>query len=288
MNSTPLFWTQEFSELIGCNQVEVLSSAGRQFVVNFQISDQQILIPGRATFGGFFPKDGMAIPLSSFDEIFEKFKSDFVFERQLIWKFPPDYFYPEVFKSQRGICHPSAYKEVLDYNQHIGVATWGFEMLSKGNRKKYKQAAGAGTSYMAGTVEDISKCFKVLSENRAAIGVQVSMSEIEMKEGLLKFPDAYRIHFLELEGEVAAMCLTVDIAPRIRYVLYWADNVKFRNLSPTVFLFVNLVELSKANRIEILDLGISSLQGTLNEGLFRFKQNLGSIETFKRTHMYWH
>ena len=79
------------------------------------------------------------------------------------------------------------------------------------------------------------------------------------------------------------MCLTVNIAPEVRYVLYWADDLSFRNYSPLTLLCERLVEQSRVDGIQFLDLGISSNDGLLNEGLHRFKQNLGAITSVKRT-----
>jgi lipid II:glycine glycyltransferase (peptidoglycan interpeptide bridge formation enzyme) len=169
----------------------------------------------------------------------------------------------------------------VDLNQHVNVTNWDLQLISKGNQKKLRQTLNLDLDYKSAFPNDVEKCYKVLTENRAMLGVSVSMSLDELLLALKQFPEIYRMNYIQLKDEVVAMCFTVDIAPHVRYVLYWADNLKFRNLSPTVLLCTKLIESAKKDQIEILDLGISSLNGHINQGLHRFKKNLGAIDSSK-------
>ncbi len=279
----PLFWTKNFTEYQKCEQIQITSSNKRKFLVNYVNNDEILRIPGRLTFGGFFPTDSKTIKSSEFSEILVRFFSESLLGVPMEWKLPPDYFYPRIFKAQYQNLAPTIHSEVVDLNQHVLIKNWHFEMLSKGNRKKFRQAHNSNLIYHQGSIDDVSKCYQVLSANRSAKGVKVSMTETEMQTALRIFPDFYRIHFLEKSGHVAAMCLTVDIAPKIRYVLYWADNLEFRGISPLVFLFERLVTFCKLDKVEVLDLGISSVNGEINDGLFNFKRNLGALSSSKKS-----
>ena len=251
--------------------------------MGYEIHENLLKIPGRLTFGGFFSQDAKTITASEFSEVLENFFSETMLETALEWKLPPDYFYPHIFATQYENLKSTLQNEVIDVNQHVLVGEWNFGILSNGNKKKYRQAVKANLNYHQGSLDDISKCYQILHTNRSAIGVKVSMTETEVRMALTLFPDFYKMHFLEISGQVVAMCLTVDIAPKIRYVLYWADNLEFRNISPLVFLFERLVKLSKSDQVEILDLGISSVNGEINEGLFNFKKNLGALSSTKKS-----
>jgi hypothetical protein len=283
MSTIPIFWDLKFAAFLKFNLAEVEISNGRKFLVNFEVNDTQILIPGRLTFGGFFPIDGKAIKQNEFMEILENFTSKFMSAHGLIWKLPPSYFFAEIFSVQQLPDNSSCLAKVIDVNQHIEPFSWSMQKMSRGNQKKHRQAVEANIVHKRARIEDIEKCYKVLSGNREAIGTQVSMSEIEIRNSMTYYPEIYNMEYLELSREVLAMCFTIEIASKVRYVLYWADNLKFRNYSPIALLCEKLVKQAKMDGIEVLDLGISSVDGILNNGLYRFKQNLGAIESSKRT-----
>jgi hypothetical protein len=283
MSDIPLFWDPNFAQYQNCTLEDIVISNGRRFRLNFQIAGDLFLVPGRLTFGGFHSIDWKPVNQIEFYELVNIMRTVYSMELDIKWKLPPQYFFPEVFLVQNEISDLKDFKEVVDFNQHIDVADWKTASMSKGNQKKLRQSVSVDMIMKTATADDIQKCYEILYRNRQAIGAGVTMSLDEIQDALRNFPRIYEMKYLELGGEVAAMCLTVDIAPTIRYVLYWADNLSLRNYSPVVLLCKKLVEQSRNDGIQVLDLGISSNQGMLNEGLHRFKQNLGAITTVKKT-----
>jgi hypothetical protein len=283
MSDFPLFWEPRFAKYHDCTLNEILIGNGRRFLINYQIVDGILSIPGRLTFGGFFPKDKNSVGKVEFLELVETFRSEVRSGLKMKWKLPPQYFLSEIFLVQNHFSLPGDTKEVVDLNQHIMVSDWDIRSMSKGNQKKLRQCVSVKMNLKTATADDISDCYDVLSRNRQAIGAQVSMTLSEMQDAMTNFPSVYEIKYIELRNEIAAMCLIVNIAPAVRYVLYWADNLTFRNYSPITLLCEKLVEQSLIDGIQILDLGISSSEGLLNEGLHRFKQNLGAVASPKKT-----
>ena len=286
MSTLPIFWDSKFARFQDYNLTEIITSNGRKFLVNYQLHKDKISIPGRMTFGGFFPADQNAVTQNEITEVMKIFDSQYASGCNLAWKLPPSYFYRDIFDCQQEPPHSVKFSETIDINQHLEICNWKIQKMSKGNQKKYRQALKSKIIHKRATSEDVSKCYEVLSDNRASIGVEVSMSKLEMYNSLENFPDKYHMTYLELYGAVVAMSFTIDVAPKVRYVLYWADNLQFRNFSPIVLLCERLIEQANIDKIDVLDLGISSVYGTLNEGLYLFKQNLGAISCVKRTLTY--
>ena len=283
MSGIPLFWEPRFATHHDCTLEEIVIGNGRKFLLNFQVVGDVLSIPGRLTYGGFFPIDKKSVVKDEFLELAEILTSDFCSELKLKWKLPPQYFSPEIFLVQNEFTFPGNLTEIVDLNQHINVSDWDIRAMSKGNQKKFRQSISVNLTLKTATKRDVSKCYDVLYRNRQAIGAPVTMKLSEIQDALRNFPSIYEIKYLELRDEVVAMCLTVNIAPEVRYVLYWADDLSFRNYSPLTLLCERLVEQSRVDGIQFLDLGISSNDGLLNEGLHRFKQNLGAITSVKRT-----
>ena len=277
----PFFWSRGKSTLFDFTSNELISDGSRKFLIQFEQADQDVWIPGRLTFGGFFPIDLEFVNEREFIELFRKFREQIKPVRCVKWKLPPDYFYPHIFGSQFRALKILNSTYTIDLNQQINVTNWDLQLISKGNQKKLRQVMNLDLHYKSAFPNDVEKCYKVLTENRAILGVTVSMTVDEILLALMQFPEIYRMNYIEFENEVVAMCFTVDIAPHVRYVLYWADDLKFRNLSPIVLLCTKLIESARKDQIEILDLGISSVDGRINQGLHRFKKNLGAIDSVK-------
>jgi hypothetical protein len=283
MSDLPLFWDRNFADSNHYSVNEILISNERMFDLNFQRAEDCLLIPGRLTFGGFLPEDRKAVSQNEARELVNVLMAEMSAGVKLIWKLPPQYFLPEIFISQNELIDSTHFREVLDLNQHINVNDWQSNDMSKGNRKKVRQAVSAGMNLKQATVEDIPKCYEVLFLNRKAIGARVTMKLTEILDAVVNFPSIYKVKYLELGEDVAAMCLTVEIETKVRYVLYWADNLSLRNYSPIALLSQKLVEEARDDGLNFLDLGISSNNGLLNEGLYRFKKNLGAVTSTKKT-----
>lgn len=281
LSPLPIFWSRGKSALFNSTTNELTADGGRKFLIQFEQANQDILIPGRLTFGGFFPIDFESVNESEFIGLFRKFREQLKPIRCVTWKLPPDYFYPHIFDSQYRALKTLHSTCTIDFNQQIDVTNWDLQLISKGNQKKLRQTMNLDLHYKSAFPNDVKKCYKVLTENRAMLGVTVSMTVDEILLALNQFPEIYRMNYIQFENEVVAMCFTVDIAPQVRYVLYWADNLKFRSLSPIVLLCTKLIESAKKDQIEILDLGISSVDGRINQGLHRFKKNLGALDSIK-------
>lgn len=91
------------------------------------------------------------------------------------------------------------------------------------------------------------------------------------------------MHKISLNGEIVSAAFTVELDPKTIYVLYWGDLIEYRYLSPVVTMAINLIGFGIQKGYDTLDLGVSSVNGEVSKGLFRFKENLGAISTEKWT-----
>jgi lipid II:glycine glycyltransferase (peptidoglycan interpeptide bridge formation enzyme) len=103
----------------------------------------------------------------------------------------------------------------------------------------------------------------------------------DFKKSLILCEKDFKLIQANIGGNVIATSLLVKIMPDYWYVLYWGESIEFRNLSPVASIFYFLIEQAKSHKVVILDLGISSVDGTLDEGLARFKTNLGAVTSEK-------
>jgi lipid II:glycine glycyltransferase (peptidoglycan interpeptide bridge formation enzyme) len=67
------------------------------------------------------------------------------------------------------------------------------------------------------------------------------------------------------------------------YYFLPATGVDFLSESPMVFLIVAMANWCKERNIQFLDLGISSVEGHLQQGLYDFKKRMGAKDSEKWT-----
>ena len=81
-----------------------------------------------------------------------------------------------------------------------------------------------------------------------------------------------------------AVGVTIKINQDILYTFYLADNQQYLKYSPTIYLLSGIYEYCQQENIKLLDLGIATDKGILNEGLARFKRSLGGKLSQKKTY----
>ena len=84
--------------------------------------------------------------------------------------------------------------------------------------------------------------------------------------------------------KLIAAAISVRVSKEILYNFYHADEFTYRSSSPMVMLIKEIYEYCQRNKIQILDLGISTKNGLINQGLFNFKKSLGCSVTEKNTY----
>ena len=173
-------------------------------------------------------------------------------------------------------------KSIESINHFVELDKWSVNDMSKGNRKKMRQCQETELSFMEGTPDDLAAAYQVIDENRKILGAKVSLRLDELVALLLNFPEKYRCYILKSHtGEIAASAFLVETSAENLYVYSWADNPKFRHLSPLVYLMNEIITISKSS-YRYLDLGTSSIGGQPLEGLVRFKDNLGAKRSKKQ------
>ncbi|MDR6194232.1 hypothetical protein [Siphonobacter sp. SORGH_AS_0500] len=114
----------------------------------------------------------------------------------------------------------------------------------------------------------------------------MTMSLETLFASVTQLPNVFQVFTARFQGKLAALVVTVRINERILYTLYPADAAEFLDLSPLILVNAGLYQYCLTNQYQILDLGISTENGVRNEGLIRFKKNLGAITSEKHSYQF--
>jgi hypothetical protein len=274
----PLFWTREYANL-HCDSHKILNFGSGVIAVS---SDDSTIIksPGRATFGGIW--SDYPLTENEFSQFLTQFRGNFPHSSQLQISLPPEYFWPEIFLPQSYLLSQINSHSYFEVNFHIDINSK--IDISKGNRKKQRQFIESKGDVRIASKSSWREIYNLLSENRLRRGVNISMPWEIFEKSLLTLPKSFQLWQASVDKNIIGAALTVKIDEKTLYVLFWGDSLQGRQMSVVASISKHLIEYCKQNFINILDLGISSVNGEIDENLARFKRNLGAIESKK--HIY--
>ena len=279
----PLFWSPKFS-LLNSDQNGILSVLNAHTnslaTMPYRLSGTRLRSPGIGTFGGLFCESEVVDWSQLWIDVI--LLNPDVSEYEVV--FPPEYFYPKIFLNQFDACLNLFDVEVTtDINQHVLLESSPLPGLSKGNRKKFRQFNEAGGVVYRNLDMDLDEVIDVLEKSRADLGVQLSMSREQIRSAFSQMPNEYSCYSAVIAESVVAAAITVELSAEVIYVLYWGDvGGSWKRTSPVVALYLAIAEDSRLRGYTVLDLGTCSVDGVVNEGLRKFKENLGATTSLRR------
>ena len=113
----------------------------------------------------------------------------------------------------------------------------------------------------------------------------MTMSLEQLTSHFRKFPKKFQLFSVTYSDVMVAVGVTIKINDNILYTFYLADDENYLKNSPTTLLLLGIYEYGKQNNYKILDFGIATDKGILNEGLAKFKQRLGAEMSEKKTYI---
>lgn len=281
MTRPPLFWSEEYWELRSAttrNKFRRVEKNG--YFLYLDVSGETIKIPGSATFGGWW-RNSADYNSEPFHELFEFLFTKFPKRRWQV-NFPPTHFFPQLFKRQVTYLETLGGRLVREQNSSILAKNLGNDdvvsRFSRGNRKRVRAFRESGGVVRAASPQEHQLAFSILSESRERRGVSLSMTWEDFSFSLDRLPQVYQC-WLALNGPyVVGAALTVKVSQSSLYVLYWGDTLLGREQSVSASICERLAAFAWSEKMEVLDLGISSVDGIIDEGLLRFKRNLGAVD----------
>lgn len=132
-------------------------------------------------------------------------------------------------------------------------------------------------------LEALKEVHDFISTCRHAQGLEVSISYEKLHRLFTTFPGNYEIFALKSGQQLASVVITTIPTPEVVYYFLPATHPHFKGESPMVHLIDYLYREYQSRGFEYLDLGISSIGGKPQDGLIRFKENMGAQRTSRIT-----
>ncbi len=170
-----------------------------------------------------------------------------------------------------------------DINQFIEIKNQEFDdTIAYSEKTRLNKCKRLGLTTQRSSVSELQEAYSLLETLRQRKGYPISMDFDSLEHMFRIHPDHYFLFTVKDGSKIVAMAISIIVNDSILYNFYHADHDDYQGLSPTIMLIEKVCNFCRKKKIKILDLGISSLNGIINEGLFRFKKNLGAKECSKK------
>ncbi len=173
---------------------------------------------------------------------------------------------------------------VSEVNQHIPISKVPFSrLIRKNERKKLRQCHEAEFKFKPLDASTLHLVYDIIVDTRLRRQFPVTMTLDKLKMMFDAFPDRYLLFGVYDEEKLIAVAVSIVVTKKVLYNFYHGDLLEYRSFSPLVMLLEGVYRFCQNHGFNFLDLGISSDQGVLNQGLFTFKANCGGQKTDKIT-----
>lgn len=280
-----MFWLKDYTDLgpPGSLHLTLKDEFGIKSV-NLSVRQvaQTVESPSNASYGGFwgdFTKLGVASIRSCLRELDNTFPNADLLSLVL----PPSYIVNgSCMELQERILKEVGFEaQVEDVCFFVECSSWTQMKMSHGNRKKLRQQSEAGVHFRPAKGNELEIVYSIIEANRLMHGTSPSLSLEQLKVQIDLFPTKFKTFLGLLDDNPIVSGVVVETFPGVQYVLYWADKDYARRFSPTTGLCEYLITRAKLDGARVLDLGGTFVNGVPNEGLARYKQNLGATATRK-------
>ncbi len=179
----------------------------------------------------------------------------------------------------------SASEVKKETNQAILLENWEETALSDNRRKVLKKSIKSGFTFKEVGVELLEQVYSIIHLNRSRKGFPTTMSFLQLQKVVCAFPEYYRLFVVsDSLGNLLSSAVVIKINADISYLFYLGSGPQ--ELSGNTYMVHQLIKLLQKEQYKLFDLGISSVNGEMNDGLFRFKEGFGSTVSNKLTLIY--
>lgn len=144
--------------------------------------------------------------------------------------------------------------------------------IQRNARKNYNTAVRNELKFEK--TEDIDNVYKIIKINREFRGFPLHMSLDDVVKTAKIIPSDYFI-VTDKEGKGLASALIHHLKEDAVRVVYWGNTPESEEKRPINFLSYNIFKYYKEQKISLIDIGTSTVDGVPNFGLCDFKESIG-------------
>lgn len=250
------------------------------------IQDKMAYSHLRATFGGV--EFGEEISEEDLFQFLEESILNIEVETLKINSYPERYLPPtQILKLEK--CYFKLGFEIgtIEQNYEIAITHKSFYETVTSTRAKQllKKSIKKGFSFQEVSKPNFSKIHAFVARSRERKNRPMTMNLEQFENHFTLFPKNFQVFSVMHSNRPIAIGVTIKINSKVIYTFYLADDEAYLKDSPTIFLLSGIYEYFQQQNYSILDLGIVTAKGILNEGLAKFKRSLGGELSLKKNYI---
>jgi hypothetical protein len=252
--------------------------------ISFHITDDRAFSPLRAPFGSFgFSPDISPLLLYQFIQECESLLLNRKV-KSIILKEPP-LFYRASGELMHAILFNLGYRaSSAEISSGIRMDHLSFEeKIETWEKRKLRQAKEKGLVFKKISVAEHENVYQFILKCRSQRGHSLSMTIEELSGTINALKSSFCLFGVYFQKELAAASIAIRVHQHILYNFYSGHLKKFDPLSPAVLLINGMYKYCATEKIQLLDLGTSALDGQPNFSLLDFKLRLGAVPSMKLT-----
>ncbi len=168
-----------------------------------------------------------------------------------------------------------------DINQHLPLSE--DPVLHTMEKRKLKRALESGIQCQLLSQSMAKEVYEFIVKCRKERGLPVNIAESKFLELISSLPDRYLLFGAMHQSALVAVCVVGAVTEKIAYYFLPATASSAMRFSPMVPLMLFIQDFLKRKGFEYFDLGVSSVEGQVQEGLHTFKKRMGAIDLPKHT-----
>ncbi|MEP4533265.1 MAG: GNAT family N-acetyltransferase [Cyclobacteriaceae bacterium] len=195
--------------------------------------------------------------------------------KKITLKAPPAYyanFVPLSWLEQHGF-----QTDFTDTNQFVDLKK-PIELHQMQNRKLRR---AHGFNIRNCPLEEFPAIHQFIANCRKAQNLTINISLEKLQNLVEQFPDRYEAFVAERNGQIASAVILAYPAAEVAYYYLPATHPDFKKDSPMVPLLNHIYHHCKKLDYLYFDLGISSIEGTIQASLAQFKTRMGASSSVK-------
>jgi len=247
--------------------------------IHFTIKGDKAYSPWKASFGG----------LEIFAEISKEELGSFMAfflknlrhqgARQISITVAPEFYFPDLFQPFNECATEFGFTSSLETGQFIKVTEVPFyELITRYEARKLSRSLASNMAAEVVMKDFPLEAYEMIRKNRERRKIPVTVDFCELKQNCMNFSEQFISFIVRMGRDIAAASIGIKVRDDVLYHFFPGHDVKFDDLSPMVLLIAKEYEFCQRNNLKILDLGLSSENGIVNRGLYRFKSNLGAVD----------
>lgn len=209
--------------------------------------------------------------------------------KSLTIKQAPTCYQPHVYNTiHETLIENGFVEEVDEINQYITVdpAQTFAAGIDAQKRRRLNNAKKMGMRVKLFDHIDSDNWHDVYFRARIYKGFPITISKEDYRSLSAIIPNVYTYAGVFLKDVLIANAVFVRLNKDVLYYFVAASDPAYAELSPTVLLIESLYEKAVYENYALIDLGISSVDGVLNEGLHQFKKHVGGMDCSKKTYTF--